>query len=170
MPAFRKLAMCCVGAALTVLVSGLVWDSSLSFVSQKVIVPYGQHGNGWFTGLAITNVNTVNPTGIVYVNFYASDGTFMKSSEVGSIAPGAQYVGSVEEIYGGTPSAERFWMLVTHFGTEELAVTQFVWNSDKSFDFQSFNSKFYSTQQFWFPEEYRPIEWPPETPDYISNR
>ncbi len=144
-------AAACLG--LLGLISAQAWGVCFPLVSERVVIPYGQHGSGWYTGLAITNLNTVNATESVSVLFYETDGDFMDSVSIGILDPGEQYVAPVDAILGGAPSTERFWMLVTHGGDAELAVTEFVWNDGNGFGFQSYNSETYQqTICFEVPE------------------
>ena len=155
----KKLLTVAACLGLLGLISAQAWGQNcFPLISERVIIPYAQHGSGWYTGLAITNLNTVNATEAVSVLFYETDGDFMESVNIGSLDPGQQYVATAQAILGEAPSTERFWMIVTHTGEEEIAVTEFVWNDGNGFGFQSYNSQTYEST-ICLPDIFIPPHW-----------
>ncbi|NCC25367.1 MAG: right-handed parallel beta-helix repeat-containing protein [Deltaproteobacteria bacterium] len=96
-------------------------------MAAEVIIPYAASGNGWWTGLAVTNIDSQG-TGTVTVDFFSANGAALGTKTIGSISPGTFYVNTADGLFGtGLPS--RFWMIVSHGGDARMAVTVFFGNA-----------------------------------------
>ncbi|NCC25337.1 MAG: right-handed parallel beta-helix repeat-containing protein [Deltaproteobacteria bacterium] len=116
----------CVGLALL----GLWTAMSSVSMAAEVVVPYAATGSGWWTGVAVTNVDLADgqTTEAITVDFYAQNGTLLGSKDIGILAAQAFYVNVVEGIFGGA-LPERFWMVISHPGRAQISVTVFFGNS-----------------------------------------
>ncbi|NCC25601.1 MAG: hypothetical protein EOM25_10470 [Deltaproteobacteria bacterium] len=115
-----------VALAIALMATGVTFPAQA--MAGQVIVPYAATGGGWWTGLAITNVEATEATEPITVAFFAQNGTHLGETNIGALAAKAFYVNVVENIFEGV-LPDRFWLVISHGGNAQIEVTAFFGNT-----------------------------------------
>jgi len=114
---------------------------------QRVMIPYVTQGNGWYTGVAITNLT--GSTIHMYSDFLHEDGTWNagERADLGEFAGHEMKVYSLDQLFGGTLPGDRLWLYIFHLDNEErFGVAVFICNDLAGiggYGFQQFYSETY---------------------------
>ncbi len=145
------------------LLCALILSSSYALSAQQVEVPYVVSGDGWWTGIAITNksgdpitdmkLSFTTDEGVSGYNLPSFDppvktaipGIFITySTNLDEIAGHAMQVDLLSTLYTGegtkTLPSDRGSVIFSHTGDEEFYVTAFVGGPDGGFAYQVFES------------------------------
>ena len=123
--------------------------------NEYLKIPYVTHGNGWSTGIAVTNFSSHTITDL-YCDFTHQDGSFFHvealahrddRANMGDFAPGEMKVFALDELYAGAPlPAGPFWLWFFHNdGNYPFGVAVFIMNDFAGiggYGFQQFTSTF----------------------------
>ena len=109
---------------------------------QKILIPYAQIGNGYWSGVAIHNISTGSQTYLLTV--YKSDGIYQYVGSF-SVAAHAMKVDLLENFFSGTAPSGRMSVLIqcATDGALPFQATLFV-GSDQGFAFQNYKSDAYT--------------------------
>lgn len=117
------------------------------FASQRVIVPYVIHGNGWSTGVVVTNLEN-EPIDNIRITFVHTDGNFDGTddrAELGDFDNYEMKVSSLQDLYNGTLPEGQYSLYIYHLDDEQrFGVAVFITNNVtgiSGYGFQQFYSE-----------------------------
>lgn len=125
--------------AVLVLLTFLVPASALALTGQKIFMPYTASGDGWWTGVAITNVT--NATQSVTISARTDAGVYVAGKTV-SVPAYGMYVDLLENFFTNPLATSRVSLTFSAAlaGTNTFYATLFVGNPDGGFGFQNYTS------------------------------
>jgi hypothetical protein len=108
---------------------------------QQIFIPYAIVGNGWWSGVAITNTSASTMT--FSIGVFKENGGWVAGSSF-SVPPHAMKVEVLEYFFGNTPPDVAMSVRIRTTTNEPFKATLFIGTDQGGFGFQNYNSGDYT--------------------------